>query len=234
MPGYLQRLSASAQKRPNRVHPMPSALFAAPSTPADRLREYTLERETTLPEAPASGQRGATLSALGKQTEHVAPETEKRQSRADARILSDSRMEKAEEPFLVKLPERKQETPHIEPLFPTSEQELGVEPLTIRSKEATTSERAPKPLFRNPLQTLVPQERIPAEVANSPARSNFQNPPANARFASRQTASARQSDTIQIHIGRVEVTAVQPAPIPMSKPKRQTPSLDDYLKRGRS
>lgn len=43
----------------------------------------------------------------------------------------------------------------------------------------------------------------------------------------------RERDEIQIHIGRIEVTAVPQAPArPEAKPARKTLSLDEYLKRG--
>lgn len=42
----------------------------------------------------------------------------------------------------------------------------------------------------------------------------------------------READEIQIHIGRIEVTAVQQAPArPLLKPARKGQSLDEYLKR---
>jgi hypothetical protein len=44
-------------------------------------------------------------------------------------------------------------------------------------------------------------------------------------------AAAAQRD-VEIHIGRIEVVAVPPAPTPR-KPVRHAVSLDDYLKRGR-
>ena len=43
----------------------------------------------------------------------------------------------------------------------------------------------------------------------------------------------REPDEIQIHIGRIEVTAMTPAPArPAPRPARKSPSLDEYLKRG--
>jgi hypothetical protein len=44
--------------------------------------------------------------------------------------------------------------------------------------------------------------------------------------------AVREPDEIQIHIGRIEVTAVPPAPAPpAAKPQRNVPSLDEYLRR---
>ncbi len=48
----------------------------------------------------------------------------------------------------------------------------------------------------------------------------------------RSGSPERESDEIQIHIGRIEVTAMtQPAPRPLAAPVRKSPSLDEYLKR---
>lgn len=57
---------------------------------------------------------------------------------------------------------------------------------------------------------------------------------AGRRLAQQQQARAeRQGDEIQIHIGRIEVTAMPPAaPRPMPVPARKTQTLDEYLRRG--
>ena len=53
--------------------------------------------------------------------------------------------------------------------------------------------------------------------------------PARAEFSAPSRRSA-QSDDIQIHIGRIEVTAVaQPTPRPAAAPARKAMSLDEYL-----
>jgi hypothetical protein len=55
--------------------------------------------------------------------------------------------------------------------------------------------------------------------------------PARAEFSAPARRSGR-GDDIQIHIGRIEVTAVaQPAPRPAAAPARKTMSLDEYLGR---
>jgi hypothetical protein len=56
------------------------------------------------------------------------------------------------------------------------------------------------------------------------------------RDPSRQReAPQRHQDEIQIHIGRIEVTAAQPAPVrtPPIPMRTKTPSLDEYLRRGK-
>ena len=50
--------------------------------------------------------------------------------------------------------------------------------------------------------------------------------------AAKVPAAPREPDEINIHIGRIEVTAAQPPPLrPAPKAQRKAPSLDDYLRR---
>jgi hypothetical protein len=51
--------------------------------------------------------------------------------------------------------------------------------------------------------------------------------------AGQQTSARREQDVIEIHIGRIEVTAVNQPPVARAdKPPRKTLSLDEYLNRG--
>jgi hypothetical protein len=83
-------------------------------------------------------------------------------------------------------------------------------------------------------------------VASAPSRSPSPQPPAlllPRRYPSAPAPGPdkkkpavqkieREPDEIQIHIGRIEVTAVQPAPAPTpARLSRKTPSLDEYLRR---
>jgi hypothetical protein len=77
-----------------------------------------------------------------------------------------------------------------------------------------------------PLITEAPVSSPPTAAigkVREPAASSSQN------FASH----SRATDDIEIHIGRIEVTAVQPAPMRTTtvKSPRRVPSLDDYLRR---
>jgi hypothetical protein len=54
----------------------------------------------------------------------------------------------------------------------------------------------------------------------------------NGRLAHHLRPPSHEADEIQIHIGRIEVTAVPPVPArPAPVPNRKSPSLDEYLKR---
>ena len=59
-------------------------------------------------------------------------------------------------------------------------------------------------------------------------RGERSGPPASASFA------PQEGDDVQIHIGRIEVTAAPPAVAPaVRKPVRKSLNLDEYLKRSR-
>ena len=81
-------------------------------------------------------------------------------------------------------------------------------------------------------------QRIPglAQVMRHAGGGGGQASPA-ARSSSRADRAERRTDqdTVEIHIGRIEVAAVTAAPLrPMAPPSpRKSPSLDEYLKRGR-
>ena len=88
----------------------------------------------------------------------------------------------------------------------------------------------PRPISaRDPFAPLITEAPVssPPTAAigkvREPAASSSQN------FASH----SRATDDIEIHIGRIEVTAVQPAPMRTTtvKSPRRVPSLDDYLRR---
>jgi hypothetical protein len=95
---------------------------------------------------------------------------------------------------------------------------------TERHRQRASSERVFIPLL--------------ASIANTdePAPANVARPPAAVGRAPRLIQSERNAasepNEVQIHIGRIEVTAVPqaPAPAPVAPPRRSGMSLDDYLK----
>jgi hypothetical protein len=82
---------------------------------------------------------------------------------------------------------------------------------------------------RDPFAPLIMEVRVP-----SPPTAAIGKVRESAASSSQNFESAsRASDEIEIHIGRIEVTAVQPAPTRTTtvKSPRRAPSLDDYLRR---
>jgi hypothetical protein len=90
---------------------------------------------------------------------------------------------------------------------------------------------------RGPYRPLVPEGLRPAEAAFlrntsplSPARGKIER----TGPARHSAPEERYADDVQIHIGRIEVTAVPPAPTrPAVQPVRKSLRLDEYLRRGR-
>jgi hypothetical protein len=82
----------------------------------------------------------------------------------------------------------------------------------------------------------IPKDVAPSSSAQNARPFSFAHVKQQPTSSSLPTArSAREPDEVQIHIGRIEVTAVAPLPSnrPPVKPARKSPSLDEYLKRGR-
>lgn len=84
--------------------------------------------------------------------------------------------------------------------------------------------RAPS-ISSNQTQIFPPQARIPAQPAQKQVATRLQQP----AFRDRQTEPA-QEPSIEIHIGRIEVLAVQPPAPAVPAPRRdRSTSLADYL-----
>ena len=92
------------------------------------------------------------------------------------------------------------------------------------------AEQPPTPVFpKTEFHPLMPTEARPVEP--QAAHPPFQQEARPARDSRLPAGSARESDDIQIHIGRIEVTAVHPpAPRTAKTPDRGL-SLDSYLNR---
>jgi hypothetical protein len=100
-----------------------------------------------------------------------------------------------------------------------------------RAKQDELPERfAFEPLMRPPdavASYLLPDNRPPDFAA--PYRNISQE-----RISRRESSVRSQPDEVQIHIGRIEVTAPPPPAAPaIRKPDRKTLSLSEYLNRGR-
>ena len=96
-----------------------------------------------------------------------------------------------------------------------------------RGSQTISAKRLYVPLIRGDFAPANPPVAAFGLSKNSSAVSSQPFPP-----------PSRPTDDIQIHIGRIEVTAVQPVPARAApaKPQRRAPSLDEYLRRrdGRS
>jgi hypothetical protein len=117
--------------------------------------------------------------------------------------------------------------------------EPGIRPMRLAAEAAPSPRQAQSPA--DIVETLRPAHPVSAITRLPPPADLRAEPGAAVAFSPAQSrgrfhdaqAAAPQGDDIQIHIGRIEVTAVRPAPAPQpaGKIRRLAPSLDEYLRR---
>jgi hypothetical protein len=134
-------------------------------------------------------------------------------------------------PLFAEVPPRKAPASAV---FPTGDSE------SIRSVDAGVSDQWPTVTKETTSET-----RLEAQAEFRPAGFPIRAHPASSRLSTerrseRRTAPGRppfttpEPDEIQIHIGRIEISAVPLATAPpVRKPERKSLNLDDYLKRSR-
>lgn len=202
MSGYLQRLVQTAAKPAQTVHPFAGSVFAAPREQESR----GFESEASV--IAASQQQNAPEYNLSRRT---APASE---------YLPIASVSPA-------APFRSEGDTDTMPSWPEefvqrSRQAANVEATDTDQPRAAASNQ-------HEFHPLLPHEAVAAEnlPAYPPLRSAIRDPNPNGRSAGFE----RASDDIQIHIGRIEVTAVHPPAPRAPKSPDRTLSLDAYLNR---
>jgi hypothetical protein len=118
---------------------------------------------------------------------------------------------------------------------PAGAESRSVTPLTARDQsdravESSASAGQSEPIIeKRPYAPLIPAALSPAPTAAT--LGQVRRPSAD--WSQRVVSQSRTADDIEIHIGRIEVTAVQPSAVRAApaKPQRRAASLDEYLKR---
>jgi hypothetical protein len=217
MSGYLSRLASNAMNPGQSIRPVVGSLFAASKyeTALPGLEQETVVR----------------VNQPDRVAEHAqeAPKIQLHESDWMPGRAHNSR------DFTLATPE----------LVPAKQQE-GLEAFAIRDvkEQAETSpkEQQPQRSELEPQATEPQPNSIPANLYKPLVTRNFDRraeaqqilPKRPDHLSDRVAKAAREPDEIQIHIGRIEVTAVPP-PVsrPPARPARKSLSLDEYLKRGR-
>jgi hypothetical protein len=219
MTGYLQRLSLGALNPGGAIHPVLGSVFSAPTF--GRTPDVFPGEEDVL--------------SRGRSESYVTP------SREAPRVFQDPGPElgpavSTTVPFQI----RSHERTSFKPLVTRTEQEdieRSAVP-SVRMKDETGRLEDPEVVHPGPYRPFVAENlrrrdhQETFRVAPSPFSADAgKNEKGN--LSRRPGPPEREPDDIQIHIGRIEVTAVPPAPArPAAKPARQSLNLDDYLKRG--
>jgi hypothetical protein len=245
MTGYLQRLAISVARPSPRLHPLVGSIFsggrqevAAP----DLLQNDALASTDDQNLVPTT--RPVSASTDGRMRRRDLPTDDRVEQHAGIALPTDNRLTE----------QRRGERGIFHPLLPGKTPDVGVSVMppfrgdvasaqsTLQDDRRDTSsadatrmaqvpvEEGPTADRRNaiaapPVSELHERAGMLAAVAGDAGK------PALVEFSAPSRRSA-QSDDIQIHIGRIEVTAVaQPAPRPAATPVRKAMSLDEYLGR---
>jgi hypothetical protein len=233
MSGYLQRMVASVRTPERRVHPIVGSLYSP--TPEFATAESFQAEEALLvsrPSQTASQPSGDAPYRFAARTtpapEATASEsTVKRDAPGGIPPVSTSAG-----PLLAPHAESIGDRPPIYHLRTPFAPQPTAGSRPSREDPATESqpivERGYRPLLREAHAVSAPTAAAPHVPALAP-RTREARPAVPGR--GHQTASPH--DEIEIHIGRIEVTAVQQTGTrPAAPPARKSLNLDEYLKRG--
>ena len=233
MSGYLQRMALRATQSPEAVHPVLGSVFEPTSREAER-GFAQFEQDVVV-----SGISCQSKLTLEPDAARQYPDAHSVASRA----TEDTASRKAANPPVpgTAQPEVSTAVPTerhwMRPLPAEITQEMSRETQSLREAATFNEIReadgplppAYRPLVRASTGSSIseepagPEQRVPTFTNGRREPSDSSHPPGGA-----------EPDEIQIHIGRIEVTAVPPAPPRAAfKPVRKGMSLDDYL-RGRN
>jgi hypothetical protein len=229
MRGHLLRIASAVTSR-SRVHPVVSSFYArAPSENVAPTEEVVASRRPLVPTSQPNTAR------LLVRTEHTLEAATAAVPIRDARPLTpvlDKERQARHEVFRPLMPvERSDETPSG-----TDEGNALAEIAAVTTlgkvegmgmAVENTVEAGPQEAIASQSTTRISKAPVVVPVTPSERRT----------IAARQVSpmanvAPGSADEIQIHIGRVEVIAVPPAPQrPLPVPVRKAMSLDDYLRR---
>ena len=218
MSGYLQRLARTAMQPAETIHPMVGSVFS----PVERGRtgdwleqnvRSVVSSESAVPVAERSHEASEVRAPHSPLLPPVQP--------VAATSISLTGREPADN----------QATPgeraSFQPLITAAPSQDSTEERKRDSPvESQPRNQQPERIY-TPLVTETRARAGPPDLANLKSHAA----PISARERWSPSHAEREADEIQIHIGRIEVTAVQQAPArTVLKPVHKGQSLDDYLK----
>ncbi|HTA23107.1 MAG TPA: hypothetical protein VK763_06210 [Terriglobales bacterium] len=254
MNGYLQRLVLGVMRPAESIHPLVGSVFSPP--------KYGSEREAFLPEEDVLSRGGAespviSWSEVQQRSHDPAPASDTNQKAPFPPSTPVKRQETSTKAgpmpgpdhLWAREPEPKAAPPQVHTVVHT--------PLMSRSAARSESQETPGHAetvlesgldtlgeARNPTMVLKPVH-VPLMNGNPGRSANHDTPSDKPYFLSAGTRqkedrnlvrrpgpAERERDEIQIHIGRIEVTALPPSQArPAPQPLRKGLDLEEYLKR---
>jgi hypothetical protein len=218
MSGYLYRMVSSVRNAGSGIHPIVGSIYSAPGG------EGSLENLVT--------EEGVISTILPEPRREFAFSDEPRsQSDGWSRAVVD-KPELARTTGMVETGESGPASPQwVSSPTDAPKADGRVESSSLARSEIVPSklrsEIVPSKLTYTPLVTGGFSRLITAGETVAPPKT------AGVDLRHGAATPSRASDEIQIHIGRIEVTAIHPAPVRTApaKPARCGPSLDEYLRR---
>lgn len=247
MNGYLQRLAASAIRPARSIHPVVGSRFSPTSRlePMDSLEEIPVESSAAYAQPVVAPSEASSERPLVR-----TPPMQRRRRFSDAKTHGESDFFSP----LLDSTEPATGTANLQASAlsrdPDQQTTPGSDANPVEAMEDLHELRtgsASAGTEYHPLVQLSPRSLPPKTLTFSASHDLQQIRAAAAPQNSRSTDNSRRAhppqpprepDEIQIHIGRIEVTAVQPpvAPRPAPRESRKSINLDEYLRRrnGRS
>jgi hypothetical protein len=229
--GYLQRLAARALNAREAIHPVVGSIFAPAATGGNQ-PSFILEEDEQMTVAPEPVAGSASTSPFPPSRADVKPV--EIPPDADELLVPPEQSPAPRQPAIVRPADASAQNDTA--VEPNRAAQLQPEPIDTRGAPTV----APRFLrvAHSAGQTTSP--RASARAANGaprdvPAPAQDRQPrPVLAPALHHPPAPHREQDEIQIHIGRIEVTAVPPGPAgaPPARPPRTAPDLAVYLKKG--
>lgn len=218
MRGYLQRMAGSALSRERAIHPSVGSLWA-PQPRTDSVEESGETFVSSIISQPVEKRIQNPLQMQGQPThlQEESLEVAAEQASQFTPLIETKAMmpaqhpSKTQVPSIHAMPRTVPQTDGTGELKPAESWPQGhsFSPLVAKSSQSGAAHLSSTALSAAPLHV------------NSPQRQFFAQP-------------AHEPDSIEIHIGRIEVLAAQPqpSPRPAAQPVKKSLDLGEYLRRG--
>ncbi len=230
MRGFLQRLAASVMNPGMAVQPLAGSVFTRHAGPAaSSTFSYPEVASVVRSSQEATAPPPAVSESVSPRREDFVVNAGVRQSMAQVIAPTETESPRVE-PLIRTAPQstRSETTPPYQPA-----PEISVE--TVAPESRAESRLVEREVVRERGE-LPLRDRLVEVTPGKPRETRSAlRPGADRRTPSQPAAAQAAEPDIQIHIGRIEVTAVPPAQTiarPVSSAPRKRMSLDEYLRRG--